>query len=141
MAATIPVLIAAVYCLQKVYLRTSQQLRLMELETRGPLYSNFLETLDGLSTIRAFGWELRCQKYCQALLDVSQRPNYLLMCIQTWLNMVLDLIVAAEATIVVLLALMLRSSTNPALLGVSLNNILCELHLFALAEELMTHYS
>lgn len=47
------------------------------------------------------------------------------MCIQTWLNMVLDLIVAAEATIVVLLALLLRSSTNPSLLGVSLNNILC----------------
>ncbi|TQV95962.1 ABC transporter [Cordyceps javanica] len=124
MAATVPFLIAAVYVLQKVYLRTSQQLRLLELETRGPLYSNFLETLEGLSTIRAFGWELSCKKSCQAFLDRSQRPTYLLMCIQTWLNMVLDLIVAAEATIVVLLALLLRSSTNPALLGVSLNNIL-----------------
>ncbi len=126
MAVTVPFLIAAVYVLQKVYLRTSQQLRLMELETRGPLYANFLETLDGVSTIRAFGWGLDCQKQCQALLDRSQRPNYLLMCIQTWLKMVLDLIVAAEATIVVLLALLLRSSTNPALLGVSLNNILCK---------------
>lgn len=36
----------------------------------------------------------------------------------------LDLLVAAEATTVVLLALLLRSCTNPALLGVSLNNIL-----------------
>ncbi|KAM3512449.1 hypothetical protein MY11210_003939 [Beauveria gryllotalpidicola] len=38
--------------------------------------------------------------------------------------MVLDFIVGAEATIVMLLALLLRSSTNPALLGVSLDNIL-----------------
>lgn len=125
MAATIPVLVAAVYILQKVYLRTSQQLRLMELETRGPLYANFLETLEGASTIRAFGWEIDCKVFCRKLLDTSQRPNYSLMYIQTWLNMVLDLIVAAEATIVVLLALLLRSSTKPALLGVSLNNILC----------------
>ncbi|KAJ6788261.1 hypothetical protein PWT90_02398 [Aphanocladium album] len=124
MAVTIPFLICAVYILQKVYLRTSQQLRLMELESRGPLYANFLETLDGVSTIRALGWQLKCKKLCQTLLDQSQRPNYFLMSIQTWLNMVLDLIVAAEATIVVLLALLLRSSTNPALLGVSLNNIL-----------------
>lgn len=49
MAATVPFLIAAVYVLQKVYLRTSQQLRVLELETRGPLYANFLETLDGVS--------------------------------------------------------------------------------------------
>ncbi|OAA63926.1 ABC transporter, transmembrane domain, type 1 [Cordyceps fumosorosea ARSEF 2679] len=124
MAATVPFLIAAVYALQKVYLRTSQQLRLLELETRGPPYANFLETLDGVSTIRAFGWELNCKQYCQAFLDRSQRPTYLLICIQTWLNMVLDLIVAAEAAIVVLLGLLLKSSTNPALLGVSLNNIL-----------------
>ncbi|KYK57921.1 hypothetical protein DCS_04934 [Drechmeria coniospora] len=124
MAATIPILIMVLYALQKVYLRTSRQLRLLDIETRAPLCSHFLETLEGLSTIRAFGWEDEGRRRAQDLLDVSQRPYYLLLCAQSWLNLVLDLIVAAEATIVVALAIGIRSQTNAALLGVSLNNIL-----------------
>lgn len=74
MAFTIPFLILVVYVLQDIYLRTSCQLRLLDLETRAPLFSHFLETLDGLATIRAFGWR-ECQRLCGALLDASQRPH------------------------------------------------------------------
>ena len=125
MAATVPLLIAVIWVLQHVYLRTSRQLRLLDLEARSPLYSHFLETLSGLSTIRAFGWEVENKEQNKRLLDFSQRPYYLLYCVQRWLNLVLDLIVAAEAVVVVGLALGLRTSTTAGLLGVSLNNILC----------------
>ncbi|KAI1207078.1 ABC transporter [Annulohypoxylon truncatum] len=124
MAATIPLLFVAIGIIQHFYLRTSRQLRLLDLEAKSPLYSNFLETLTGLETIRAFGWEKAQQKTNNRLLDLSQRPYYLLYCIQQWLNLVLDLIVAAEAVLVVGLALGLRSSTSPGLLGVSMNNVL-----------------
>lgn len=126
MASTIPFLIVAVYALQHVYLRTSRQLRLLDLETRSPLYSHFLETLDGLATIRAFAWEADSRRRSLKLLDVSQRPYYLLLCVQGWLNLVLDLIVAAEAVLVVGLSVGLRTYTSPGLLGISLNNILCK---------------
>lgn len=126
MAITVPGLVAAVYVLQKIYLRTSRQLRYLDLEARSPLYSHFTETLSGLSTIRAFGWQeaetARNIKY----LDASQRPFYLLFCIQRWLTLVLDLMVAGLAVIVIALAVCLRSSTAVGLLGVSLNNVLCE---------------
>lgn len=124
MAVTIPLLIITVYFLQNVYLRTSRQLRLLDLETRGPLFSLFVETLEGLSTIRAFDWQSSAVKRCRYLLDESQKPFYLLLCVQSWLNLVLDLIVAAESVIVVSLAITLRTHTNAAFLGVSLNNIL-----------------
>ena len=124
MAATIPLLIIAIYALQHVYLRTSRQLRLLDLENRSPLYSHFLESLDGLATIRAFAWEADSKRRCHKLLDNSQRPFYLLLCAQGWLNLVLDLIVAAEAVIVVGLSVGLRSYISPGLLGISLNNIL-----------------
>lgn len=126
MAATIPLLVLVIWGLQHVYLRTSRQLRLLDLEARSPLYSHFLESLNGLSTIRAFGWEQESMETNKRLLDYSQRPYYLLYCIQRWLNLVLDLIVAAEAVLVVGLALGLKASTTAGLLGVSLNNILCE---------------
>ena len=45
-------------------------------------------------------------------------------CIQRWLALVLDLVAGGMAIIVVSLALNLRGSTSPGLLGVSLNSVL-----------------
>lgn len=126
MAATIPLLVVTVFLLQHVYLRTSRQLRLLDLEARSPLFSHFLESLAGLATVRALGWEEASRDENHRLLDLSQRPYYLLYCVQRWLNLVLDLIVAAEAVTVVGLAVGLRGSASAGLLGVSLNNVLCQ---------------
>lgn len=127
MAFTIPLFLMAVYFVQRVYLRTSRQLRFLDIETRTPVYSHFLETIEGLSTIRAFGWEEEFKEVNRARLDNSQKPYYLLFCIQRWLSLVLDLLVAAMAVLVVALALNLRQSTSPGLLGVSMNNVLGQL--------------
>jgi ATP-binding cassette, subfamily C (CFTR/MRP), member 1 len=124
MAFTVPLLVLAIYALQNVYLKTSRQLRFLDIESRSPVYTHFLETLSGLSTIRAFGWQEASSEANIKHLDSSQRPYYLLYCVQRWLALVLDLIVAALAFIVVALAVNLRESTSPGLLGVSLNNVL-----------------
>jgi len=83
--------------LQKFYLRTSRQMRLLDLEAKSPLYSHFIETLSGLTTIRAFGWTEIFREQNLALLDTSQKPYYLLFCIQRWLGLVHDLLVTALA--------------------------------------------
>ena len=57
-------------------------------------------------------------------LDKSQVPYYLLFCAQRWLNLVLDLILAALAIIVVNLAVKLKGSADASSLGISLNNVL-----------------
>lgn len=113
-----------IYCLAHIYLQTSRQLRYLDIETRAPVYSHFLETLDGLSTIRAFGWEQEFNGMNRIRLDESQKPYYLLFCIQRWLALVLDLVVAGVAIMVVALALNLRNYTSPGLLGISMNNVL-----------------
>lgn len=58
-------------------------------------------------------------------VDDSQKPYYLMFCIQNWLSLLLDLIAAGMAVTVVTLALNLRQWTSPGLLGVAMNNILC----------------
>ncbi|KAB8246728.1 P-loop containing nucleoside triphosphate hydrolase protein [Aspergillus flavus] len=124
MAISVPFLIIFVFLLQHFYLKTSRQLRLLDLESRSPLYSHLLDTVEGLATIQAFGWEVDFGKANSTLLDVTQRTYYMLNCIQRWLTLVLDLVVAAEAVIVVSLAVSLRHTTSVGLLGVSLNSIL-----------------
>lgn len=124
MAISVPFLIIFVFLLQHFYLKTSRQLRLLDLESRSPLYSHLLDTVEGLATIQAFGWEVDFGKAKSTLLDVTQRTYYMLNCIQRWLTLVLDLVVAAEAVIVVSLAVSLRHTTSVGLLGVSLSSIL-----------------
>jgi ABC-type multidrug transport system fused ATPase/permease subunit len=116
--------LVVMYMLQNFYLRTSRQIRLMELEAKAPLYSNFLETLSGLVTIRAFGWNKYMQKQNMALLDASQRPFYLLYCIQRWLMLVIDLLVAALAVILVALIVRFRRGADAGFVGLALINIM-----------------
>ncbi|KAM3075096.1 hypothetical protein ACMFMF_005777 [Clarireedia jacksonii] len=120
----VPFVLTAMYLLQKFYLRTSRQIRLMDLEAKAPLYSNFLETLSGLVTIRAFGWTTEMEKKNMALLDASQRPCYLLYCIQVWLMLVIDLLVAGLAVILVALIVKLRQHTDAGFVGLALVNIM-----------------
>lgn len=123
-AATIPVVILALYFIQRYYLRTSRQLRLLDLEARSPLYQHFTETLEGIITIRAFGWRDSINKSFLERLDESQKPYYLLYCIQRWLNLVLDLLVAGIAVLLVALALCVNTGATGANLGVALTTIL-----------------
>jgi ATP-binding cassette, subfamily C (CFTR/MRP), member 1 len=130
MVLTLPLLIVVVYYLQYFYLQTSRQLRLLELESRSPVFSYFLETLEGTETIRAFGWQSAMLKENDRRLDYSQKPYYLMFCIERWLALVLDLIIAGLATIVVTLAICFRHSTSPGLLGVAMNGVLGKHYLF-----------
>jgi len=124
MATTIPFILIAIYLIQAVYLRTSRQIRFMDLEAKAPIYSHFLEVGEGVATIRAFGWQADAKERNADLLDASQSPYYLMYCIQRWLQLVLDLLVTIMAVVVMALAVSLRSSTSAGLLGVALNNIL-----------------
>ncbi len=70
-------------------------------------------------TIRAFGWTEAYKSKNLRLLDSSQKPYYLLLCIQRWLTLVLDLTVAGLAILLITLAVFLRSKVSAGLLGVA----------------------
>ncbi|MCJ1308488.1 hypothetical protein MMC25_002141 [Agyrium rufum] len=123
-ATIVPLCLFVTYMVQKFYLYTSRRMRILDLEARSPLYTSFTETVEGLITIRAFGWQSHYEKQNLKLLDASQRPIYLLYCIQRWLNLVLDFIVAGLAIVLVTFAVELRGTTNAGLIGVALVNIL-----------------
>jgi ABC-type multidrug transport system fused ATPase/permease subunit len=123
-AISFPFLLGALYLIQKFYLRTSRQLRFMDLEAKAPLYSQFTESLSGLVTIRAFGWQKTMEEKSRRLLDRSQRPFYLLFAVQRWLTLVLDLMVAAIAIILIVLVVELRGAINVGYVGVALLNII-----------------
>ncbi|KAB8305120.1 hypothetical protein EYC80_004415 [Monilinia laxa] len=57
-------------------------------------------------------------------LDNAQRPEFLLLCLQRWLNVVLDLLAAAVATSVIAIAVAYRDRVSGAQVGIALNIML-----------------
>lgn len=124
LAVSVPFLAAVLFFIQVYYLRTSRQVRLLDIEAKAPLYTHFLETIRGISTIRAYNWESPFLEESQSILNHSQKPFYMLFCTQQWLALVLDLVVGAIAVILVGITASSKDSFSGASIGVALNLIL-----------------
>ncbi|KAJ5945585.1 ABC multidrug transporter [Penicillium verhagenii] len=122
LAISYPLLGGLLYTVQKFYLRTSRQLRLLDLEAKSPLYTHFLDTLKGIATLRALGFLPDEIKKNARLVDSSQRAAYLLLMIQEWLNLVLSIVVMIIAVVLTTLAVRLHSSSGFA--GASLYSLM-----------------
>ena len=60
------------FIVQRFYVSTSRQLKRLESISRSPIYSHFGESLQGSSTIRAFGMEKEFINQSQTLVDNNQ---------------------------------------------------------------------
>lgn len=57
-------------------------------------------------------------------LDLSQKPFYLLLCLQCWLKMILDCIITGFAVVLIAFTISYRNTTAGADLGLALNLII-----------------
>ncbi|KAM3511887.1 hypothetical protein MY11210_004505 [Beauveria gryllotalpidicola] len=73
-----------VYFVRRVYLWTSRQLRALDLEAKASLYSGFHQTIDGLPTICAFGWQAAVERRNIDAIDLSTRPVFFMHCLNRW---------------------------------------------------------
>lgn len=124
MAAVVPVVLITVFCVQKYYVRTSRQIRLLEIAAKSPLYTHFLETVEGILSIRAFGWTGKFRERNIDFLKTSQAAYYTLLCVQCWLSVVLDLVMAFLAVLLAVIAVKTRGTTDAASIGVALTNVI-----------------
>ncbi|TDZ71708.1 ABC transporter atnG [Colletotrichum trifolii] len=116
----LPFIATVVYFLQRFYLQTSRQIRLLGIEAKAPLYTHFSESVAGGATIRAFGWQARYQERNYHHIDLSQKPNYVQSCIQAWLTFVLNLVVAVLAVVLVGVVVTWHDKFSAGSVGVSL---------------------
>ncbi|KAK1570181.1 canalicular multispecific organic anion transporter 1 [Colletotrichum navitas] len=120
--AVLPVISAVLYSIQRVYLRSSKQLRLLDLDSKADLHTKFGETASGLSVIRANGWTSSMREKFMEKLDRSQEPFHLLYMVQRWLQLVLNLVVGALAITVAGVAIGLRDKIAAGAVGVAFLN-------------------
>ena len=123
LATMAPFVIVLLYLLQAFYLQTSRQVRLLEIEAKAPLYTHFIESVDGAATIRAYGWQSQYQERNHKFIDQSQRPAYLQYCIQSWLGFMLDMIVTIIVAVLVTVVIIWKHKFSAGNIGVSLVSV------------------
>jgi ATP-binding cassette, subfamily C (CFTR/MRP), member 1 len=96
------------YRAQQYFIKTSRELTRLDSLSRSPIYALFAETLDGLSTIRAFGDEARLTSKSNKLLDSNQQAYFLNFSANCWLAVRLELAGACIVTFTALSAVFSR---------------------------------
>ncbi|KAI9345679.1 P-loop containing nucleoside triphosphate hydrolase protein [Obelidium mucronatum] len=110
--------------IRKLYVTTSRQVKREEAITRSPVYATIPATLEGLSTVRAFGAEARFLQNFMELQNNNTRISILYLTIGRWLGMRLDVISATFLAIVVFTTVAVSRVTALQLSGANVGLIL-----------------
>lgn len=127
------------HAVQQIYISSSREVKRLDSITRSPIYSQFSETLAGISTIRAFSKQDDFIRYNQAKLDVNQRVgldfrhnSFVTPLIWTqaffvsnlanrWLAVRVEFIGTCVVSLAALFAVIERNNIDPGLAGLSIS--------------------
>jgi len=119
--APITVILIAYYIVQKVYIASSRQLKRLESISRSPIYSQFGETVSGVTTIRAYGMQQQFVRQSEAKVDENQRAGFPSVVSNRWLAVRLETVGNLITFSAALLAVLSRDSLSPGLIGLSVS--------------------
>ncbi|KAH0487916.1 MAG: uncharacterized protein KVP18_001639 [Porospora cf. gigantea A] len=121
--ASIP-LIIVFFLLQRYYIPTSRQVQRIDSVYKSPIFSQLSETVNGVSSIRAYRASERFQNTNQLKVDMSVRINYNLFSSNRWLATRLETLGMGIVVSSALFAVIARNSLSPALGGLAISQAL-----------------
>ncbi|XP_072916624.1 multidrug resistance-associated protein 1 [Hemitrygon akajei] len=120
-AVIIPPLGLLYFFVQRYYVATSRQLKRLESASRSPIFTNFSETLLGVSVIRAFGEEDRFIRRNDSRVDENQKAYYPSIVANRWLAVRLEFVGNCIVFFSALFAVASRTTVSPGLVGLSIS--------------------
>lgn len=117
--AMVPVAISFLV-LQTVYKKSSRELKRLDGISFSPIYSEFVQSFNGLATIRAFKGESGFTKVFDDLVDTNQAAYWSFQIAGRWLGFRLDVITAGIIFCTATIALALAGKVDVGLTGVAL---------------------
>lgn len=139
------ILISVLYfMIGKYYIRSSRDLKRLESVQRSPLFQHFGETLNGITTIRAYGDEKRFVKDNLFRVNTHSRPFIYLWAANRWLSFRVDVVGDLVAFFAGLFVILSIGTVDAGSAGLSLvyaltftENVLWLVRLYAVYEQNM----
>ncbi|KAL7753416.1 hypothetical protein RI367_001191 [Sorochytrium milnesiophthora] len=107
------------WIIQRLFLSTSRELQRLNSVGRSPVYQQFSETIEGLTSVRAYQQAARFTSLIEDKIDVSNKPLYNQVAINRWLGVHLQLISSLVLFASAFFAI-LTPTSNTKLVGVSI---------------------
>lgn len=108
------------YLMQRLYVRTSRELKRLESISRSPIYSHFGESLTGLSSIRAYRKQSLFIDEVENLIDTNNEASYLQIITQRWLAVRLDVMGGTICFLTALIGVLTAQTFSVSIFGLVL---------------------
>jgi ABC-type multidrug transport system fused ATPase/permease subunit len=109
------------YLFQRLYIPTSRQLRRIESTSRSPIYNHFSETVNGATSIRAYG---SCDQFIEESnkrLDDNQICYFPTFTAAQWLSIRLEFLGYSIVLLAAIFAVISRNSLSPGIAGLAIS--------------------
>ncbi|KAG0277832.1 hypothetical protein BGZ97_009829, partial [Linnemannia gamsii] len=120
----IPIILAGFIALRSLYMKSSRQVKRIDSTSRSPIYSHLSETLDGLTSIRAFGVASKFMDEHIKTQEDNGRAFFTYLGMARWLGYRLDAVSALFLGVTAIACVAARDSQEASRAGLAMSSVI-----------------
>ncbi|KAF9126806.1 hypothetical protein BGW39_006340 [Mortierella sp. 14UC] len=120
----IPIILGGFISLRSLYMKSSRQVKRIDSTSRSPIYSHLSETLDGLTSVRAFGVSNKFMDEHIKTQEDNGRAFFTYLGMARWLGYRLDAVSALFLGVTAIACVAVRDSQQASRAGLAMSSVI-----------------